>query len=80
MEVAEGAFGDGVDGVPEVEPLGVGGFDEGDLPGAAPAFDDLLAGYGGFDVAVVFEPDQMFDAITGGEARGEPQAVFRNAA
>ena len=70
----------GVPAFAEVLPGGIGGFDEGDLFAAEPAFELLLHGNGVVNVLKIGEPDKAIAVVSGCEAGKELALVFQDTA
>src|SRR3546814_2249626 len=57
-----------VESIVQVFPVRVGAFDQGDLPGAPPAFQGPLAGEGVPDRAEGFDMDEAGDGVAAGRS------------
>src|SRR3546814_3359509 len=68
-----------VESIGQVFPVRVGAFDQGDLPGAPPAFQGPLAGEGVPDRAEGFDMDEAGDGVAAGEALGNAFAMLPDA-
>jgi hypothetical protein len=56
-----------VNGFKQIMPIGIGGFDQIDLPGAFPHFEAFFALYGEAEIFVKLTPNQPVNAVASGE-------------